>query len=187
MSSDARQRAAALCVLAACLCLAPVTAPAVAAPASEAASVVQSGSAPDAMPQEPDPDSAGMERSTSHDVLEEYLTRSASSVYFVHGSLVLSGQSLDTITENAQRLKNNPDETVTLIGYLEDQGSRSYSVALAEQRTAVVKEALQELGVSIRQIRSGVFTQEPPDTAPCQTEICRASYRRVQFLYTKSR
>jgi outer membrane protein OmpA-like peptidoglycan-associated protein len=121
------------------------------------------------------------------DILEKYLTRSSSSVYFVHGSLILADQSLATIAKNAQRLIANPDERVTLVGYLEDPGSPSYSAALAERRAAIVKEALAGMGVRPQQIRLSVFNREPPETAPCQTEICRASYRRVEFLYGKPR
>jgi outer membrane protein OmpA-like peptidoglycan-associated protein len=121
------------------------------------------------------------------DVLGRYLTRSKASVYFVRGSLILTGDALVTITENAQRLKGNPDEAVVLIGYIEDVGSPSYNVALAEQRAFVVKKALVDMGVPVRQIRSSMVNREPPDTVPCETEICRTSYRRVEFAYATPR
>lgn len=114
-----------------------------------------------------------------------YLTRSKSSVYFARGSAELNDEALATIADHAERLKANPNAAVTLVGFTEDIASRSYSLALAQQRAKVVGDALVGMGVATRQIRAASYAREEPGTAPCTTEICRISYRRVEFRYLK--
>lgn len=121
------------------------------------------------------------------DALDQYPTRSKSSVYFARGSVDLTNEALATIGENAERLRADRRLSVTLVGYTDDLSSSSYSIALADRRTAAVAEALVELGVLPRQIRATAFGQEDADTVPCMTEICRISYRRVEFRYLKPR
>lgn len=106
-------------------------------------------------------------------------------MYFARGSAELNGEALATISENAERLKAHPAAAVTLVGFTEDLASSAYSLALAQQRTKVVGDALLNMGVAARQIRSTAYGQEDPGTAPCATEVCRVSYRRVEFRYLK--
>ncbi|MDD5249406.1 MAG: OmpA family protein [Rhodocyclaceae bacterium] len=119
------------------------------------------------------------------DAIDKYRTRSKLSVYFARRSVDLTDDALATIAENAERLKAKPAVSVTLVGYTDEVGSSSYGIAFAQRRVAVVAEALIRMGVDPRQIRSSAYGEEGGDTLPCATEICRISYRRVEFKYLK--
>jgi outer membrane protein OmpA-like peptidoglycan-associated protein len=122
---------------------------------------------------------------TSLDAIDKYRTRSKLSVYFARRSADLTDEGLATIAENAERLKANPAVCVTLVGFTDEVGSSSYGVAFAQRRTSVVADALVKMGVDPRQIRATAYGEEGSDTLPCATEICRVSYRRVEFKYLK--
>lgn len=104
------------------------------------------------------------------------------SVYFSDGSAVLTAEALATVGENADRLKGDRTMAVTLVGYADDLGSTSYSVALAHRRAATVAKALVDMGVLPRQIRAVGYGQEEM-AAPCPTGDCRIGYHRVEFRY----
>lgn len=113
----------------------------------------------------------------------QYHAHGRHSVYFARGSLQLNDDALATIAENVEKLKGNPRLAVTLVGFTEDLGSSSYSIALAQRRTSAVAELMMGMGIPEQQIRSTSYGREQDDVAPCQTESCRVSYRRVEFRY----
>lgn len=83
---------------------------------------------------------------------------------------------------HADRLKANRRLSVTLVGHTDHHGSRSYNLAIAERRTAVVAEVLTSLGVGRTQIRRyGVGNEKPGPH--CQTAECRSRMRRVDLIY----
>lgn len=117
-------------------------------------------------------------------------TSSGNSVYFAYGSAQLTDSALNTIRRHADRLLSNPRLTVNLVGYTDDFSSSSYSIALGELRASAVRNELLSLKVASSQVRVTSYGHEKFPTVPCQTEVCRASYRRVEFSYpaaTRSR
>lgn len=109
----------------------------------------------------------------------------ANSIYFAYGSPDLTESALTWIGRHAQRLTANPRLAVTLVGYTDDFSSSSYSIALGERRAQTVREQLLALNVNSSQIRVISYGHEKFPTSPCQTEICRSSYRRVEFRYVQ--
>ncbi|MDQ5880880.1 MAG: peptidoglycan-associated lipoprotein, partial [Pseudomonadota bacterium] len=83
---------------------------------------------------------------------------------------------------HAERLRDDPRLVVTLVGHTDHLGSRSFNLAIAEQRTTAVKTKLRELGVPAKQVRQRNYGNEKA-AAGCRSEECRARMRRVDFVY----
>ena len=110
-------------------------------------------------------------------------TSTASSLYFAYGSAELTDSATAWISRHALRLLANPRLFVTLVGYTDDFASSSYSIALGERRTQVVKDRLLALKVALSQVHTVSRGHEKSLAVPCQTELCRISYRRVEFVF----
>lgn len=109
------------------------------------------------------------------------------SIYFAYGSTQLSDSAIQWIGRHAERLRSNPNLTVTLYGYTDDFASNSYSIALGTLRAQIVRDRLLALKVSPSQIRVTGYGREEQPSVPCRTEMCRTSYRRVEFRYSDGR
>ena len=109
------------------------------------------------------------------------------SIYFEYGSAKLTDSAMEWIKHHAEKLLANPKLMVTLYGYTDDYSSSSYSVALSTLRTQVVRDQLVSLKVPPNQIRVISYAYEKYPTVPCQTDMCRSSYRRVEVRYTVSK
>ncbi|HMX16342.1 MAG TPA: OmpA family protein [Rhodocyclaceae bacterium] len=107
------------------------------------------------------------------------------SVYFGSGSAQLDDQARAAVAGLAARLLRQPRLSATLRGYSADPASSAYAIALGQRRAEAVAAELQRLGVAPGQIRSVTAARELFPTAPCLTEICNASYRRVEIEYPR--
>lgn len=108
------------------------------------------------------------------------------SVFFERGSAEIGENGVANLRLHAERLKSNPKERVTLIGYTENLGSRAYSVAIAAKRVEAVSSMLRKFGVPIGQIRQRIAGVERNGKA-CNSEKCRRLMRRVELRYAKPR
>ena len=108
------------------------------------------------------------------------------AVFFLRGSAVLDDAALAVLRVHAERLRDAPQLVVTLIGHADDLGSRSFSLAVAEQRTVAVKGKLRELGVPAKQIRQRSYGSEKA-AAACRNDECRKRTRRVDLVYPTPR
>ena len=88
------------------------------------------------------------------------------------------------LRQHAARLKKAPELVVTVIGHADSLGSRSYNLALAEQRMDSVCEALRALGVPRGQIRR-VSATRAMSAAACGPAPCRPGVRRVELVYSQ--
>lgn len=114
------------------------------------------------------------------------LRSSGNAVYFQRGSIVLDDVAIAVLRRHAERLRENLHLVVTLVGHTDHLGSRSFNLAIAEQRTAAVKAKLREFGVAAKKIRERSYGYEQPGAA-CAGEPCRRKMRRVDLLYPKPR
>lgn len=85
---------------------------------------------------------------------------------------------LDWLAEIATALKARYRARIELSGYLEAGEIGSRALMLAHNRIGAVAQRLLEFGVPARKIVQRV-EYDALGTAPCMTEVCRASYRRV--------
>lgn len=94
----------------------------------------------------------------------------------------VDAQGKDKLRACAEYLKQNPKKTVTLIGYSDNQGSKSYNLALTEQRIAAVSSALRAFGTEPGQIRRNRSQSVQAGAAACRNDECRRQMRRVEFV-----
>lgn len=108
----------------------------------------------------------------------------ADNVYFQLRSTAIDEAEKLKLREHAERLRANPKARVTLIGHMDDLGSRNYNLAITEERLMAVTSQLRALGVPARQIRRqrAAVENSSPD---CKTEACRAPMRRVELKYVE--
>jgi len=106
------------------------------------------------------------------------------NIYFSLGGVTVNSRERAKLQQHASYLKEHPEQSVTLIGYTDDLGSRNYNVAIAEQRVAAVRKLLRSYRVPGGQIRRySVGSEKTPKT--CKTEQCRQKMRRVELRYSE--
>lgn len=104
------------------------------------------------------------------------------NVFFMAGTTTVDADGKQTLQRHAQRLKADAKLELMLIGHTDDQGSRSYQLAIAEQRLDAVFKLLRSLGVPARQLRRYPVGREM-SIPGCSTAECRSSMRRVELVY----
>lgn len=104
------------------------------------------------------------------------------SVFFLRGESFIDAAAEEVLRTHAERLKAEPGLVVTLIGRTDPLGSRSFNLAVAEQRTAEVAKVLRSMGVAKAQIRRYSLGGEK-QKRDCRTEECRKFLRRVDLVY----
>lgn len=106
------------------------------------------------------------------------------NVFFDPGSTTVNDAEKAKLRQHANRLKQNPKKYVTLTGHSDEQGSRNYKLAIAEERLVVVSKLLRSFGVSSRQIRRN-RSASVKNSPACSTTDCLRLHRRVELVYPK--
>lgn len=75
------------------------------------------------------------------------------TVYFALGDATIDSEGAEILRQNAQKLKEDPQLVVVLMGHTDNLGSAAYNLAVADKRTEAVSERLRSLGVARNQIR----------------------------------
>ena len=102
-------------------------------------------------------------------------------IHFDYDSFELDETARQTLQENAQWLKDNPNVRVEVEGHRDDRGTVEYNLALGAKRAAAAKNYLIALGISRDRITTISYGEELPI---CQeeTEECWARNRRDHFV-----
>ncbi len=108
----------------------------------------------------------------------------SNSIFFALGSSTVTPGERGKLTQAAQRLKDDRELDITLIGHTDDNGSRSLNVAVADARVASVSAILKSLGVRTQQITKKVSGSEK-SAGVCRSEVCRQKMRRVDLVISK--
>lgn len=103
-------------------------------------------------------------------------------IYFAQGDAALSEESREKLKQAALYLKQNPKRLVTLMTFSESLGSRTFTLAIMDNRLNVVAAALHEFGVAKSRIRKTLISQKGPKGI-CTTLACRSSGPRVELRY----
>ena len=105
-----------------------------------------------------------------------------SSIFFMLGSSSITPEERLKVQSLAIRLKEDRNLGVILIGHANDNGSRSFNLAVADSRVRAVVDQLRKQGVTAQQIRFEVAGSEqvPRD---CRTSTCRQIMRRVEWRF----
>lgn len=107
------------------------------------------------------------------------------SIYFSDGDATLSKESIYTLRQHAEYLKQNPKRLIVLRAYLDSLGSRTFSLAIAQQRLNIVVEKLRDEGVAksrIRQVMLGQRGNKPT----CEAPSCQNRGGRIDLHHKKS-
>lgn len=104
------------------------------------------------------------------------------NIFFKDNELRLDPEDGQKLQRHAQRLKENPKLRVTLVGFADDQGSRSFQLAKAEQRLDAVFQSLRRMGVAVRQLKRYPVGREKTNPG-CNAADCRNNMRRVELVY----
>lgn len=104
------------------------------------------------------------------------------SLYFSDNDATLDEGSASVLRQYAEQLRRNPKRRVVLKAYLDNQGSRSYSLAIVQQRLDAVTAVLREKGVPrsrIRQIMLGLSGKK----LSCDTPLCLSRRNSIELQY----
>ena len=105
------------------------------------------------------------------------------TVYFAFGDATIDGQAAEVLRQNAQKLKEDPQLVVVLVGHTDNLGSAAFNLAVADRRTEAVSDRLRALGVARNQIRRLPVGSEESTKTKCDSEGCRRTMRRVDLIY----
>ena len=112
------------------------------------------------------------------------LVADENTIFFSSRSTTVDAAGKEKLRRIAERLASNPKEKVSLVGYSDNQGSRSYNLAITEERLLSVEKWLKSYRVPAKQIgrkRIGA----PKTTAKCQSNACQQQMRRVELVFSR--
>jgi len=126
---------------------------------------------------------AGLKAGFSGDDLVKALN--LMNIYFDTGSATITRDSLETLTNAANAIKQAPAGTkIEVGGYTDNTGDAAANVTLSQQRAEAVVAKLAELGVAADVLTGKGYGQEKP-RASNDTEEGRAQNRRIEFAVSK--
>jgi len=105
------------------------------------------------------------------------------SVYFDLDRSVIKAEYQDVLQKQADFLKANKNDVVTIQGNCDERGSSEYNLALGDRRAIAAQHSLELLGVPASQIKTVSFGMEKPRLT-CHEEKCWKENRRDDFVHT---
>jgi peptidoglycan-associated lipoprotein len=84
------------------------------------------------------------------------------SVYFDFDSALVRDEFKPLVQAHARYLVEHPSTRLTVQGHTDERGSAEYNLALGQRRSDSVKQAMNVLGASDRQIDTVSFGKEKP-------------------------
>jgi len=102
-------------------------------------------------------------------------------IYFEFDSTTLSQEARDTLTENAEWLKQDPARRLTIEGHTDEVGTDEYNLALGERRARAALEYLKNLGVEADRVDVLTYGEEKPASDTDEGN------RRAMFIAGKPR
>ncbi len=107
------------------------------------------------------------------------------TVYFSLGGVSIDSEGAERLSENAQKIKEDPHLIVTLVGHTDNLGSAAYNLAVADRRIDSVINRLRSLGVPKNQIRRLPRGSDDSSKLKCEIETCRRLMRKVELVYER--
>jgi peptidoglycan-associated lipoprotein len=103
------------------------------------------------------------------------------AIYFAYDSSDLTEAARQTLTKNADWLKEHPETKVQTAGHCDQRGTESYNLALGQRRAAQVRAYYLSLGIPADHVASTSFGKDRP-ACSASTEACWAKNRRAETL-----
>jgi peptidoglycan-associated lipoprotein len=104
------------------------------------------------------------------------------SVYFDFDSALVRDEFKPLVQAHARYLVEHPSTRLTVQGHTDERGSAEYNLALGQRRSDSVKQAMNVLGASDKQIDTVSFGKEKPK-ALGHDEDSWAQNRRTDIVY----
>lgn len=104
-----------------------------------------------------------------------------SSIFFSLGSSTIHQREKEKLRDLASLLTKDKTMYVMLIGHANDNGSRSFNLAVADARVEAVSRFLRKFRVQTHQIKKNVIGGEKISST-CLSQECRRKMRRVEFI-----
>jgi peptidoglycan-associated lipoprotein len=105
------------------------------------------------------------------------------TVLFLVDQSTLTPEATALLDRQAEWLLNNPQNSVTIEGHADEQGTREYNLALGARRASSVHNYLISRGLTDARMRTITFGKERP-LAVCSDEACWSKNRRSVTLVT---
>jgi len=102
-------------------------------------------------------------------------------VYFSSDSSDLTPDAQQTLSKQAQWLRQYSHYSITIEGHADERGTREYNIALGARRAVVVRDFLARSGVPAQRIRHVSYGKERP-VAVCNDISCWSQNRRAQTV-----
>ena len=109
---------------------------------------------------------------------EDLVVNVGDRVFFEFDQSDLTAEAQDTLTRQAEWLKQYPSVTITIEGHCDERGTREYNLALGERRANATKNFLVALGVDPNRIATISYGKERP-AAIGSNEAAWAQNRRA--------
>lgn len=100
-------------------------------------------------------------------------------VYFAFNSSELSAEAKESLTGQAEFLKNNPEALIVVAGNCDERGTEEYNLALGKRRAVAVENFLKAHGVKSIRIKVISYGKERP-IATGSSEEAYAKNRNAQ-------
>jgi peptidoglycan-associated lipoprotein len=104
-------------------------------------------------------------------------------VFFAYDSIELSDEARGTLQKNVEFLKKWSAMKVMVEGHADSRGTNEYNLALAERRSAVVRDYVMGLSVAKERITTVSKGEEQPFCRE-ESEACWQQNRRGHFIFT---
>jgi outer membrane protein OmpA-like peptidoglycan-associated protein len=102
-------------------------------------------------------------------------------IHFASGKADILPESMGTINEVYNILKNHADLKLEIDGYTDNDGSADVNLELSQQRADAVKAQLRGLGIDDARLTTKGFGEQKP-VATNDTPEGKANNRRVEFV-----
>ncbi len=113
----------------------------------------------------------------------EFETSIGNKVYFLVDQSSLTPEGRDTLTRQADWLKQYSNVTVQVEGHADERGTREYNISLSARRATTSRNFLISQGVPSSRIASIAYGKEKP-AALCDAEECWSQNRRSVTVVT---
>jgi peptidoglycan-associated lipoprotein len=104
-------------------------------------------------------------------------------VYFDYDESMLTEDTRDKLSRNADLLKSQPQFSVTIEGHADSRGTNEYNLALGERRANAVRDYMVSLGVAASRLRTLAYGEERPVCTEDE-ESCWSQNRRAHMIIT---
>ena len=104
-------------------------------------------------------------------------TLTAQDVYFDYDRFNIRSDQMPHVETDAQYVKQHPQLRMLIEGNCDERGSAEYNLALGAKRAESVEKALEQLGVSKRQLQAVSYGKERP-VCDAHNEQCWQQNRR---------